>query len=275
MLVRDVAYHGILKELRADYHERFADWLEREAGERANEYEEILGYHLERAHRYLAELGPADERGRALAGRAATRLGSSGRRSLAREDIPSAVSLLERAVSLLPKDDPARRDLTLKLGIALAETGQLSRADALLHDRIEAERRGRASWCSTTAPGNATWWTCPRRSPRSPWAGGPTTTWRSRGTTRCRAGMRSWSVSPEGWMLSDDGSRNGSFRNGERITERRPLRDGDVLRFGDTVVLYRAPATDEDRRPIAEPDQVTSFGQSPTHGRESSEVDPE
>ena len=71
MLVRDVAYHGILKELRADYHERFADWLEREAGERANEYEEILGYHLERAHRYLAELGPADERGRELAGRAA------------------------------------------------------------------------------------------------------------------------------------------------------------------------------------------------------------
>ena len=103
MLVRDVAYHGILKELRADYHERFADWLEREAGERANEYEEILGYHLERAHRYLAELGPADERGRALAARAATRLGSSGRRSLARGDIPPAVSLLERAVSLLPE----------------------------------------------------------------------------------------------------------------------------------------------------------------------------
>ncbi len=144
MLVRDVAYQGILKELRADYHERFADWLEREAGERANEYEEILGYHLERAHRYLAELGPADERGRALATRASARLGSSGRRALARGDIPPAVSLLERAVSLLPNDDPARRDLTLKLGIALAETGQLSRADALLHDRIEAERRGRS-----------------------------------------------------------------------------------------------------------------------------------
>ena len=59
------------------------------------------------------------------------------------------------------------------------------------------------------------------------------------------------------------------------MTEQRPLRDGDVLRFGDTVVLFRAPATDEDRRPVAEPDQVTSFGQSPTHGRESSEVDPE
>ena len=144
MLLRDVAYHGILKEVRADYHERFADWLEREAGERASEYEEILGYHLERAYRYLAELGPVDERGRELAGRASSRLGSSGRRALARGDIPPAVNLLERAVSLLAEDDPARRDLTLKLGIALAETGQMSRADALLHDRIEAEQRGRS-----------------------------------------------------------------------------------------------------------------------------------
>ena len=32
ILVRDVAYQGILKEVRADLHERFADWLEREAG---------------------------------------------------------------------------------------------------------------------------------------------------------------------------------------------------------------------------------------------------
>ena len=50
-----MAYHGILKEVRADYHGRFADWLESETGERASEYEEILGYHLERAYRYLAD----------------------------------------------------------------------------------------------------------------------------------------------------------------------------------------------------------------------------
>ena len=41
-------------------------------------------------------------------------------------------------MSLLPDDDPARRDLTLKLGIGLAESGDLSRADALLADRIRA-----------------------------------------------------------------------------------------------------------------------------------------
>ncbi len=47
----------------------------------------------------------------------------------------------------------------------------------------------------------------------------------------------------EEWTLADDGlSRNGSFVNGERVVGRRRLRDGDVLRFGDTLVLFRAPS---------------------------------
>jgi DNA-binding CsgD family transcriptional regulator len=42
--------------------------------------------------------------------------------------------------------------------------------------------------------------------------------------------------------LVDDGlSTNGSFVNGERIRGRRRLRDGDMVRFGKTVMLYRAP----------------------------------
>ena len=40
----------------------FAAWLERTAGERANEFEEILGYHLEQAFRYREELGPVGPR---------------------------------------------------------------------------------------------------------------------------------------------------------------------------------------------------------------------
>jgi pSer/pThr/pTyr-binding forkhead associated (FHA) protein len=44
------------------------------------------------------------------------------------------------------------------------------------------------------------------------------------------------------WTLVDDGmSRNGSYVNGERVTGRRRLRDRDMLRFGRTVVMYRAP----------------------------------
>jgi pSer/pThr/pTyr-binding forkhead associated (FHA) protein len=45
------------------------------------------------------------------------------------------------------------------------------------------------------------------------------------------------------WTLTDDGlSRNGSFVNSERVVGRRRLRDGDALRFGDTLVLFRSPA---------------------------------
>ena len=48
----------------------------------------------------------------------------------------------------------------------------------------------------------------------------------------------------EQWVLVDDGlSRNGSFVNGERVVGRRVLRDGDRLVFGETPVIYRAPAT--------------------------------
>jgi pSer/pThr/pTyr-binding forkhead associated (FHA) protein len=44
------------------------------------------------------------------------------------------------------------------------------------------------------------------------------------------------------WVLVDEGlSRNGSFVNGERVEGRRLLDDGDELRFGRTLLRYRAP----------------------------------
>jgi class 3 adenylate cyclase len=64
ILIRDAAYSGMPKELRAELHERFADWLQQKVGEHAREYEEILGYHLERAYRYRSELGSLDDRAR-------------------------------------------------------------------------------------------------------------------------------------------------------------------------------------------------------------------
>jgi pSer/pThr/pTyr-binding forkhead associated (FHA) protein len=46
----------------------------------------------------------------------------------------------------------------------------------------------------------------------------------------------------EDWTVTDDGlSRNGTFVNGARIAQRRRLSDGDVLRFGRTVVEFRCP----------------------------------
>ena len=45
------------------------------------------------------------------------------------------------------------------------------------------------------------------------------------------------------WTLVDDGrARNGTYVNGERVHGRRPLRDGDVIAIGRTVLTFVAPA---------------------------------
>jgi class 3 adenylate cyclase/tetratricopeptide (TPR) repeat protein len=133
VLVRDAAYESMSKRLRAELHEQFADWLGGKLGERADEYEEILGYHLEQACLYRAELDSAPV---ALAERAAVKLGSAGRRALDRGDMEAARTLLSRAVALLADDDPMRLELSVDLGDALLESGRLHEAEALLETTV-------------------------------------------------------------------------------------------------------------------------------------------
>ena len=136
-LIRDAAYAGIPKEVRAELHERFVGWIEKRAGERFVEVEEILGYHLERAFRYRSELGPVDEHGLGLAQRAGERLTSAGRRASARGDAVAAASLLGRAASLLPEDASGREDVLAELGASLVLAGEFQRADAALAEAME------------------------------------------------------------------------------------------------------------------------------------------
>jgi class 3 adenylate cyclase/predicted negative regulator of RcsB-dependent stress response len=133
ILVRDAAYQSIPKSARADLHERFADWLERKAGERVAEYEEIVGYHLEQSVRHRSAIGPGSG-GQGIAERAGQRLGSAGLRARARGDMGAADNLLSRAVVLLPAGDARRLELIPKLADALVETGDLTRAESLLHE---------------------------------------------------------------------------------------------------------------------------------------------
>jgi class 3 adenylate cyclase/tetratricopeptide (TPR) repeat protein len=138
IVIRDAAYGGLLKRNRAELHERFVAWLERITGVRSVEYEEITAYHLETALRYRRELGPLDGTGRLLATRTAERLGSAGRRALARQDIPAATNLLERAVAALEERNPTRLSFLPDLGEVLIAGGEFAKADNYLGQAIDA-----------------------------------------------------------------------------------------------------------------------------------------
>jgi class 3 adenylate cyclase/tetratricopeptide (TPR) repeat protein len=140
VLIRETTYDGLLKRARAALHEQFVRWADRVNGDRAMEYEEILGYHLEQAFRYLADLGPLDDHGVALGADGARRLGSSGRRARNRGDLRAAANLLERATMLLPELAPARLELLPDLGDALIELGRFDDARKLLEAARDATR---------------------------------------------------------------------------------------------------------------------------------------
>lgn len=68
--------------------------------------------------------------------------------------------------------------------------------------------------------------------------------------------------------LVDEGlSRNGSFVNGERVRGRRLLRDGDIVRLGQTSVLYRAPGAEGMDSTVVSADALTAAGVSPAQRR--------
>ena len=116
ILIRDAAYDALPKATRAQLHRRFAAWLEAHGGELV-ERDEIIGYHLEQAARYLQELGRPDPR---LALAAGERLAVAGRRAFWRCDPRAAETLLERSLTLTR---PHRLDVHLEAALARALVG--------------------------------------------------------------------------------------------------------------------------------------------------------
>lgn len=58
------------------------------------------------------------------------------------------------------------------------------------------------------------------------------------------------------WTVVDDGlSHNGTHVNGERVTSRHRLHDGDMVSIGTTVIAFRAPSEGSASRPT-----VTAIG---------------
>jgi class 3 adenylate cyclase len=105
VLIQDAAYGSIPKRVRADHHERFAAWLEAAAGDRREEYEEILAHHLGEAVRYRRELARSDPRADAIAERAAECYRRAGDRAAVRSDYAAGATMLARVAALLPDSD--------------------------------------------------------------------------------------------------------------------------------------------------------------------------
>ena len=96
-LIREVAYTGLAKLARAQYHARFAEWLAERTGE---ELIEIRAYHLDRAVEFLTELEGAPPED--LAVETAAALVKAAKRAIAREAYTNARTLGLRALELRP-----------------------------------------------------------------------------------------------------------------------------------------------------------------------------
>ena len=150
LLIRDAAYDALPKAIRAELHERFAAWLEQH-GTDLVELDEVLGYHLEQAHRYRAALGAVDEADRGRAARAGELLARAGRRALDRSDRRAAANLLERATALLPEPSTEHVHALLDLGHCLLEMAddyagsvvalERARGEATVLERVDLRLR--------------------------------------------------------------------------------------------------------------------------------------
>jgi class 3 adenylate cyclase/tetratricopeptide (TPR) repeat protein len=130
ILIRDVAYARLPKGRRSVLHTRCADWIGAlPAG--ADEYVEIVAYHLEQACLVAREVGRTPEP--PPIGRAADALARAAERAERREGLREAERYYARALDLLGEDEAERATaIRIRRGIALRGLGELRDAAALL-----------------------------------------------------------------------------------------------------------------------------------------------
>src|SRR5204862_229903 len=138
VLIREVAYGGLSKSSRAEYHTRFAEWL-REKAEK--ELLEIRAYHLDQACILYAELDghPPEE----LAKIAAKALHAAGKRALARESNQSARKLQLAGIHIgRMEEDKAEPLIDRALELAEHSGSIVARASAASSKALLLSARG-------------------------------------------------------------------------------------------------------------------------------------
>ena len=155
LLMRDVAYAGIPKAVRADLHERFAASLEHAVGDRRDEFAEVLAHHAERSFSLSAEIRAHRD---VLAPRAARALEWSlelGDRARRREDrglLAANVMVASAAITVLGAGAIAGD--RARVALLIAEELRLSGAylpaqdafDRALELALGAARNDLAAW---------------------------------------------------------------------------------------------------------------------------------
>ncbi len=168
LLVREAAYRATAKKVRAMLHEAFALWLERVAGDRVNEFQEIIGYHLEQAFLYLGELAPTGRDERGLGERAAAHLVAAARRASGLSDFEAVAGLIKRALVLGVADPRERVGIQFELGYALNQSRHVAEAETVLTethdlavqlgiDDVAARALVLRAWNRTGDPSVHTW----------------------------------------------------------------------------------------------------------------------
>ena len=117
-LARDVAYEQLPRRVRLEKHIAAADWLEEAAGERRDEFVEVLAHHYVAAAELAKAVG-SGEQGADLAlsaGRCLARAGELSRHT----DAVTAERQLRRALDFLPTDTYERARVLFLLGEALS-----------------------------------------------------------------------------------------------------------------------------------------------------------
>jgi predicted ATPase/class 3 adenylate cyclase len=140
-LVRDVCYAQIPRSSRVARHRAAAAWIERKAGERAEDLADVLAHHYLEALELARAVGNTEETEELEAG-AIRYLALAGERALGL-DVRSAEASLARALELAPEGHPERAFLLERWAKAAQQQGRLEEARAALEEAIALYREQR------------------------------------------------------------------------------------------------------------------------------------
>ena len=143
LLVRDVCYAQIPRAARAARHRAAAAWLERQAGERADDLADVLAYHFLQALELVRAAGQA-EAAEELEANAIRYLALAGERALAL-DVERAEASLAKALELAPAGHPEHPSLLERWAQAAQQQSKLQETRAALEEALVLYRRQGAS----------------------------------------------------------------------------------------------------------------------------------